>query len=248
MKRIEIRTAQNVIIEYELAGLKDRFIALFIDFVLIYFTYFVLVWMALFLFYINLPGSDAIQVIIFAIGPLTLFLLYQFFSETYANGQSLGKKALGIKVARLDGREPGLSEYLLRTLFHLVDTFFSFGTIGAFLIGSSSKNQRLGDLTSNTTVIKVKSDTRFKLEDILNIHTLENYEPEFPVVKQLREQDMLLIKETLKRHRAYNNKAHAKAIDKLVEKLMVLLEVEDPPKNKVEFLKTLIRDYIVLTR
>ena len=248
MKRIEIKTAQNVTIEYELASLRERILAFFIDFVIVQFAYYILIMLVMFTVGNILLNSDILLGILLGLMPLVLFLMYQFFSEIVANGQTIGKKAIGIKVARLDGREPGMSEYLLRTIFHLVDTFFSVGIIGTLLIGSSSKNQRLGDITSNTTVIKLKSNIRFNLEDILKISTLEDYEPQYPEVKQLSEQDMLLIKETLERHRSYKNLSHNNAVNSLVDRLSKLLDIQSIPKNKVEFLKTLIRDYIVLTR
>ena len=64
---------------------------------------------------------------------------------------------------RLDGREPGLSDYLLRAVFHLVDSILSAGIVAAILVSTSAKNQRLGDLTANTTVIRTRHSRQFKL-------------------------------------------------------------------------------------
>ncbi len=248
MKSIDIITAQNVVIEYELASLRERFLAFFIDFVIVMSSYYLLVIFLLTILEDTIAGSNFAAGIIFWLLPIVGFMFYQFLSELLANGQSLGKKAMGTKVVRVDGREPGLSEYTLRAVFHIVDTFLSGGVVGALLISSSIRNQRLGDLTSNTTVVRIRNSERFSLDKILKINTLEDYIPQFPEVVQLNEEDMLLIKESLNRYRTYGNKAHQEAIVSLVEKVSTLLEIEEVPGNKLEFLKTLLRDYIVLTR
>ena len=106
----------------------------------------------------------------------------------------------------------------------------------------------MGDLTANTTVIRVRNNIRFRLSDILNINSLENYEPKYPQVQQLSEQDMLLIKSVINRYRTFRNDAHEKAMKKLVDRMQTILEIEEVPRDREEFLRTLIRDYIVLTR
>ena len=136
----------------------------------------------------------------------------------------------------------------MRSLFLLMDFFLSLGVLGGVLIGSTFSSQRLGDLAANTTVIRTKSQLHFQLKDILNIQSLENYEPQFPAVRQMGESDMLLVKNVLSRYQNWNNPAHADAIRKAVSVICQRLDIEEPTGNKIEFLKTLIRDYIVLTR
>ena len=246
MKTIDIRTTQNVTIEYELASLRERLLAFFIDLVIVYMA-------VLILFFVFLGGfTDAFRSIegygLQGVVGYSIFILYQLISEVAADGQSWGKKAVGIKVVRLDGQEPGLSEYLLRAAFHVIDTLFSFGAIAALLISSSGKGQRLGDMTANTTVIRVRFSLRFRLEDILKINSLDDYEPAYPQVRKLSEKDMLLIKSIITRYRLYKNKAHREVVNELVEKLKNELSIDEIKGSKIDFLKTLIRDYIVLTR
>lgn len=245
MASIEIQTTQNVTIEYEMATLRDRFFAFFID-LLIFYGIYLFLW-----FFLMATLGDAITgwgARFLGLMQLVGLLLYHLLSEILANGQSWGKKAMKIKVVRLDGREPGLGDYLLRSIFLLMDFVFSLGVLGAVLISSTFKSQRLGDLAANTTVIRVKNQLHFRLQDILKINTLDNYEPQYPAVRQLSEPDMLLIKNLLSRYQTWGNAAHAQAISQSVKKICEELQIEQPPPNKIEFLKTLIRDYIVLTR
>ncbi|HHM21055.1 MAG TPA: RDD family protein [Bacteroidetes bacterium] len=245
MATIDIRTTQNVTIEYELSSLRDRFFAFFLDLVSFYFFYFLLVissvtflgrfmtsWGGMFLFMMQMAG----------------LMLYHFLFLLFMHGQTLGKRAVGLRVVRLDGQEPGPGEYLMRSLFLLLDFIFSAGVLGAILISSTLRHQRLGDLAANTTVIRTKSRLHFHLNDILNIQSIEVYEPRYPAVKQLSEQDVLLLKNILNRYLSRRNAAHVMAIKEAVQTVSRQLGIEPPVGNQIEFLKTLIRDYIVLTR
>jgi hypothetical protein len=67
-------------------------------------------------------------------------------------------------------------------------------------------------------------------------------------VRNLSEKDMIFIKTVLTRLQQNPNQAHEEVMEDLVTHLMPLLDVEKRPADRKEFLKTLLRDYIVLTR
>ncbi len=250
MKTIDITTTQKVTIEYELAGLRDRFLAYLIDNMIIsamwLFAY--LIFSAAFYNEFILDENEGSQSLIYIMLPIFTFILYHFLSELLMDGQSIGKKAVGIKVIKLNGKEATPSDYFIRALFHFIDTFLSMHVLGAIMVLSTDKSQRLGDLAANTAVIKIKFNLRFRLEDILKINSLADYEPQFPDVRQFTEQDMLLIKSVVARNRQFNNSSHREVVNTLVRDLMLKLDIVEPPKDKIHFLKTLIKDYIVLTR
>lgn len=246
MQSIEIKTTQNVTIEYELAALRDRILAFLVDLVIVSFAYFLL--SLFFTAAFSRIVSSSFGQIFLGLLPVVGFMIYQFTSELLANGQSLGKKALNIRVVRLDGRQPSTTDYLIRSIFHIIDTIFSSGILAALVISTSVKRQRLGDMTANTTVIRTSSNLKFRLADILNIDSLEKYTPVYPEVAQLNDDDMLVIKSVIRRHATYKNQAHREVVDQLTEKLVHLLNIQQVPGDKIEFLKTLLRDYIVLTR
>ncbi len=248
MKTIDIKTTQNVAIEYELASLRERILAFLLDLLIYGLGYLLLVTLVIGQILRGLAGGGMLFTLFYQLMPIIGFMLYHFISEVAANGQSWGKKSLGIRVVRLDGKEPGLSDYLLRAVFHIADTLLSLGALSALLISSSDKNQRLGDMTANTTVIRVRHNLRFHLADILNISSLDNYEPKYPQVEQLSEADMLLIKNVVNRFRNHPNAAHQRAVSDLVQRLQDVLQIQEPPRDRIEFLRTLIRDYIVITR
>lgn len=243
MRTIDITTTQNVTIQYELADLKDRFFAWLID---------VVIWVVgltllLFLFYAVAPSTRVDTYFTYlVVAPVVLF--YTLVSEILMNGQTLGKKALKIRVVKLNGRQPSLSDYLFRWAFRGLDIYFSLGALGAVLVSSSQRAQRMGDLVSNTVVVRIVPQLNFKLADIMRINTIENYEPKYPEVKRFSEEDMLLVKQTIERARRYPNEAHRKAVLLMVQKLSDQMGTEPPKGDYLGFLRTLVSDYIVLTR
>lgn len=248
VKNIEIRTTQNVTIEYDLARLRERALAWILDLVILLVGYLVLLKL-LQLVLGSLGSVERWWMIVVAFVPFALFFVYHILFEIWNIGQTPAKMLMGIKVVRLDGADPEWSDVVLRAVLHLVDSLFSFGVIGAVLIKTTGKSQRLGDMAANTTVIRVQGPQfLFRLEDILSISTLENYQPMYPQVRRLSEQDMIFVKTVLSRLQRYPNRAHDEVVEDLVTHLMPILELDKRPSNRVDFLKTLLRDYIVLTR
>lgn len=244
MRTIDIRTTQNVTITYEIASLRDRILAFVIDLV-------ALIGLAILLGLITLwiaTGDDDLAQLftLLVVSPSLVF--YTFILESLNNGKTLGKMAMRLKVVKLDGKQLNNYDYLLRWTFRLIDIWFSLGSLAAILNSSSDNGQRLGGLVSNSTVVRVSPHFRVTLKEILKINTRENYEPVYPDVRQFREDDMLLIKQAIERYAKYKNQAHKEAILELVEVVRERLGISEEPKNKIKFLKTLIKDYIVLTR
>ena len=247
MERIEIQTTQNVTIEYQLATLQDRFLAMLIDSLIVFALYLVVLFLTFSVLGVVLEEDNSVMWVV-GFFPIVGFLGYHLISEIVANGQSWGKKALGLKVVRMDGAEAGLSDYLLRSIFHIVDTLFSIGILAALLISSSQRKQRLGDMTANTTVIKLKVSNVFGLEEILRINTLDGYEPTYPGVRHFQESDMLLIKQLIGRFRKYPNTAHEEAVELAADRFADLLDMDQRPADAVAFLQAILKDYVVLTR
>ncbi|MFN0035326.1 MAG: RDD family protein [Saprospiraceae bacterium] len=245
-KTIEIRTTQNVTIEYELAGLRERALAWLLDAAIVVFGYYLVLIVGVL---IVGDGGDMWWGVFFGVVLFLSYFLYNIFFEISRRGQSPGKMALGIKVVRIDGKEPEWSDVTLRALLQLVDSIFCLGVVGGLLIKTTAKAQRLGDMAANTTVIKLQSTTyAFRLADILSISSIENYQPVYPQVRNLSERDMIFVKTALTRLGTYPNQAHEDLVEDLVTRLMPLIGVEQRPFNRVEFLRTLLKDYIVLTR
>jgi uncharacterized RDD family membrane protein YckC len=243
MASIDINTSQNVIISYELAKLWERGLAWIIDCFLNGLIALILYFVLAFFF-----NEESMLSFLPYMVALPFCACYTLIFEFLWDGATPGKYFLRIKVIRIDGRQPIFFDYLLRWVFRLSDIWFSVGSLAAILIGSSERSQRMGDLLSNTVVVRSRSTSVRSLKEILTIKTIQEYQPRYPSVKAIREEDMLLVKHLIERNSRYSNMAHKEAVAMAAERLAFLIGLSAVPGDKVEFLKDCIRDYIVLTR
>jgi uncharacterized RDD family membrane protein YckC len=247
MKSIDIRTTQNVTITYELAEVRERIVAFILDTVFKSIAGLILWWMALLFFRNGLDSDDLLEYFAYVV-LLPLYTFYTLLFEVFMHGQTPGKMIMKIKVIKLDGKQPEFYDYLIRWTFRILDIILSLGVIGVLLIVSTEYAQRLGDLTSNSTVVRIRNKVNISLDDIMRINTRQNYEPTYPGIANFREEDILIIKQTIERYQRHKNEAHKKAVLNLCDRLIKKLEIADAGPDKMRFLKTLIKDYIVLTR
>jgi len=84
---------------------------------------------------------------------LVIYFLYFTLFEGH-NGPTVGKMAVKIKVVKeADGSSIDYGEAAVRTILRVIDGLFAY-LIGAILIWSSDKKQRLGDRVAHTVVVK----------------------------------------------------------------------------------------------
>jgi len=241
VSNIAINTTQNVTIEYELASVRERIISFLMD-------YFILIVMLVLLsFFITFLFSSDLEEYLIYIILIPTYVFYSLTSEIIGNGQSLGKKALGIKIIKLNGKEPTTSDYMMRWAFRLIDIYVSLGMVASSLISSGNKGQRLGDLIANTTVVRLRPSRTVTLKEILSIKTLGDYQPVHTNVRLLKEDEMILIKQVIERYQKYRNEAHRSALDRVAVAAAKKLSLQ-LPKDRVDFLRTLLKDYVVLSR
>lgn len=241
MKIIEIKTTQNVVLQYELADLRERILAYLIDLAILLFGLsFIMSMVAT-----SLTGTTLTVVMILL---ALIFMFYAMAFEMFNYGQSPGKMAMRIQVIKVTSGQPGYADYAARWVFRLVDIYLSLGGIAAILIASSSKSQRIGDIAANTTVVKLTPQMDLSLQDILSIHSDNSYKPQFIQARQLAEEDVLLIKSTLDRYRRYRNPAHFEALNTLAGRVSEVLNVPPPSDDNHVFLQTVLKDYVMLTR
>ncbi|MDX2301484.1 MAG: RDD family protein [Microscillaceae bacterium] len=238
MKKIKINTTQNVVIEYEIAQLRERIIAFIIDFVVIFLV-------MTFLWWIYVSTMNTVLLFLFI---LPFFIFYSLVSEIFLNGQSAGKRAMDIQVVKINGTEAQFSDYILRWAFRILDIYFSLGILAVLFIRSSFNGQRLGDLVAETAVIKLKPYKKINFKDVTKIQSSENYHPLFPEVKKLSEENVLLIKTVYERYAKYPNKANQEVLRTMVSHLKEKLDVTQYQMSDMDFLKTLVKDYVVMTR
>lgn len=243
MKKIEVVTPQNVVLQYELADLKDRILAFLIDVTTLTVALSILSAIGLGIFSYSETAQTVFTILLFCV-----FIFYSLCFELWNNGQSIGKMALRIQVIKMAGGKASFSDYAARWVFRLIDIYFSLGAIASILVASSAKAQRIGDVVANTAVVKTVPKVDLNLNDLMSIHRHESYTPKYLLARKLHEDDALLIKMTLERYRKFNNTAHEEAVAMLVQRIEKILDVETTEQDQFRFLQTVLQDYVILTR
>lgn len=230
MPTVSIQTSQNVFIHYPAASLGDRILAYFID-GLILFAYAIVCILILFQ-----ANANSIAVVISIISiPM---LLYHLLFEIFMNGQTPGKKQMGIKVVKLDGSPATIGSFIVRWLIRLFEINAMSGAVAMVAIAVSGKGQRLGDMAAGTTVVKLVQQKEITSKEIFTVAE-EQYVPSFSQVLQLTDDDIEIINQALRINRDTGN---SKPVMATTEKIKALLGIESdmPP---VKFLYTIVKDY-----
>jgi len=167
-----IETPERVQLEFALASIGNRFLAVAIDHFVQYFSMFVIAW--IFLSIAGYGGSDIANadqmfsempkwtIAIMILVVFLVFAAYFIVFEWLWNGQTPGKRLLKLRVIREDGRPLTLWEAIARNLLRIGDAMPGFVipvySVGLIVIFLSSRDQRLGDIFAGTVVIRERSD------------------------------------------------------------------------------------------
>lgn len=243
MKTVEISTPQNVKLELQLPNVGIRIAAFAIDQVAFWL---VILISSLLLEY--LLGDSALATFVFYVVIFPVFLGYSALFELLWGGQTPGKRILGIRVIRLDGGRVGVNEVISRWLMRAVDILLTLGSLAMVMVSTSKLGQRVGDVLASTIVVYDSSTRTVSLSHILNLDTVDSYTPKYKSARLLSEEEALLVKKVIVRYEESKNEGHRLAILELSKKLQEVLGIVKEEKKDTDFLRALLKDYIVLTR
>lgn len=237
MSEISINTTQNVPISFTLATVGNRMGAYLIDASVKYAYLIVLFNMIMPALHIRTFTSDywsdvAVQIILFM--PVAFYTLTQ---EIFFEGQTLGKKLLSIKVVKIDGYQASLSDYFIRWIFRVVEIIGPFWIIGLITMTSNKRHQRLGDIAAGTAVIALKSQVN--ISHTILVELADDYEPRYPQVVRLSDNDLRIIKEQF--NRAMEN-SDIRRISKIALKIEQITGIQRE-ESEEDFIRRVIRDY-----
>jgi uncharacterized RDD family membrane protein YckC len=168
-----IETPERVPLEFALASIGNRFLAVAIDHFIQYMSIILLAW-----FFLSIAGYTTSDVTsaperlftdmpkwTIALMIIVLFLVfaaYFIFFEWIWNGQTPGKRLMKLRVIRDDGRPLTLWEAIARNLLRICDAVPGFVlpvySIGLIVIFLSPRDQRVGDIFAGTVVIRERTD------------------------------------------------------------------------------------------
>jgi uncharacterized RDD family membrane protein YckC len=145
----EVLTAEKVLLKYRVAGLGARFLAWMVDqLVLVVFI------VAGAFFFIPLDmGAEGLGTALTLLWSFCVQWGYFMLLEWLWNGQTPGKRLLGIRVIQLTGTGIGFYQSAVRNLIRVVDSL-AFGNAVGFVVALTNReNRRLGDLAAGTLVV-----------------------------------------------------------------------------------------------
>lgn len=147
-----VSTPERVAFQYQIAGIGSRFLAQFIDVVVLTVIQIVITIGA------GALGGLFNSIQVFALVELILtFVLiagYFLISEAAWNGQTLGKRWVRLRAVGDHGEPLTIGQAAIRNLVRLVDFLPVFYAIGIVTMFSNSRAKRLGDFAAGTLVVR----------------------------------------------------------------------------------------------
>ncbi|MDR1884187.1 MAG: RDD family protein [Prevotella sp.] len=239
---IEVQTTQNVTIDYETAGIRQRILAYILDWIAI------ILWIAGWFWILGMASiaglhaalnGDIFMILLFIIAIFPV-IFYDLLFEILNNGQSPGKMIMKIRVVNVDGTVPASGSFLIRWLFRLVDFPMTEGCLAVIMTATTKKSQRLGDLLAGTTVIDLKLNNRNRALSITDLDFHENYKVTYTdVLDKLSDKDIRTVCSIMEDRRMrdsdYFNQRLAKRIKDITG-----YACDEPDKV---FLRKVVNDY-----
>jgi uncharacterized RDD family membrane protein YckC len=204
---LDIQTPENVAFGYQVAGIGSRFLASILDTIIVVLLQ-VAILVVLTLTMNAFEGTawaDQLSgwiVAIFGLIAAIFYWGYYIFFEMLWNGQSPGKRWVGLRVIRADGTPITLSESLIRNLVRIIDFLPAAYGVGVVTMFIDKQSRRLGDLAAGTLVVQdrapisiqslsVKRTVNLRMRGLTNV-SLDG----FPV-ERLSNDDLSLIENFL---------------------------------------------------
>jgi uncharacterized RDD family membrane protein YckC len=171
-RSVQVRTGEAVVIQYELAGLGSRFLAVVID-MLVQF----LIAIVLLVGYAFIAPAVArfahgkhIFAWLIALGvamSFAIFFGWFIIFETWWSGRTPGKRALGLRVVRDGGFPLDAGASVIRNVVRIAELFLGFYAISAISALLSKENKRLGDFAAGTIVVRDRAEAPADLDAYL---------------------------------------------------------------------------------
>jgi uncharacterized RDD family membrane protein YckC len=205
--RYTIDTPENIEFAYDIAGIGSRFLAAIIDSLVIGAALLIVGIIIGIVTSRNEFDGSAVGSLTAAIGAILSFLIlwgYYIVFELVWNGQSLGKRAIGLRVVREGGQPITFVSSAIRNLIRIVDFLPAFYGIGVIVMFVDRRARRLGDLAGGTLVVKERRGVT--LESLTTTPATPTARPgepaqqvTLPSIHLLNDQDYNLVQEFLRR-------------------------------------------------
>ena len=146
---LPIETPEGITFTYELASLADRGKAYAIDLLIRGVGVLIVGLLMMLLLGPLIPAGAGLWMILTFIVEWFYYVVF----EVAMDGQSIGKRLLGLRVVKVAGHPIGFYESVLRNLLRAADILPLTYAVGALSVLFTRRFQRLGDLAAGTVVV-----------------------------------------------------------------------------------------------
>jgi len=267
MGQIKVPTNFNLDIEFEVPEFFRRFFSWCID-LFIQITYIIICIKIIDTTGIPVLNQGFFTVLV-SITLLFPVIFYYLLFEIFTNGQSIGKKLTGLRVVNENGGKASYSQFIIRWLIRVSDNMIfvlifillassedAFRNPEArwtiviimvmmitdvFLVASSKKGQRLGDLLARTIIVRTR--TKANINETVFLEVDSSYIPSYPQIMQLSDKDINAIKSILDIAKKNGDfQLATMAADKIKNHLHIQSDL-----GPFDFLSTALKDYNYLS-
>ncbi|MEO8201621.1 MAG: RDD family protein, partial [Gemmatimonadota bacterium] len=215
-QHLEVETPENVVLDFEIAGVGSRVFAALLDFLILG------AWMlgavvlvnllqlgGLSFNWVHLLGTWVKAFLILAFG-LAYWAYFTFF-EALRAGQTPGKRYSGIRVVRDTGHPVNLGSAGARGLLRTIDFFPPLLLLDVLLIALHPRAKRLGDLVAGTIVVR-DQPVESSLPEIIETVAEETGAPE------LEDSEFRVLREYIERSAEFSPELRNRFAERLSER------------------------------
>ena len=152
-ERVVLETPEQTSVEYRIAPLGSRFVAVFIDLMLLWLVT-MAVWVAVVLGTGFMDADKDSTIALITAGSFLLQLGYFVVAEFAFDGRTYGKRRMNLRTVRDDGRGLTFGASLLRNLARIVDHIPIFWIVPAL----DRRRRRIGDWVAGTLVVRTDEE------------------------------------------------------------------------------------------
>ncbi len=253
-REVKIVTPEQVELQFELAGIGSRFLAAVVDslYLCLYAILFTIIGAFITVTISATVGKNQyVMYIVAAIFIVLYFVLvagYYIYYEYNRNGQTPGKKMIGLRVIRDSGHPIDFRSALLRNLMRIVDSLPSGYAIGLVSILISPQCQRVGDYVAGTLVVKEGRFNEAPVSNIIanaaSVPTIELPLEILPYIGSLSKDDYRALQHFIDRSTSISHEMVDKFAVSILENLMPKLHMATlPSEDKLAFIKAICKEW-----
>ncbi len=251
-----VETPEHVDVAYDVAGIGSRFLAALIDHIIIAIVLSLsCVGLALAASSLNLGLDEGLILGLFGLGIYLSLCAYHIFFETLWNGQTPGKRMIGLRMVRVGGRPIGFVGSAVRNIIRLADFLPILYGLGVIVMFIDKRSRRLGDIAAGC--IAVRERTAVSLESLAA--ATPNETPVVPAAPSvtipnlhaLKRDDYDVVHEYLCRSGRLSLEVRQRLIQQLIDGLEQRLGYPIQIRDQAEaesFLRMIVAEYQTLNR